>query len=104
MSFDWVIFATMLMAIRKKSLGISITIAVSLFTAPISMERPETGIGLLMNAVAASPPAPKSLRLLRGCLERCIMGVERLRYMIDPAIARRHAHASPAPCLCDRCE
>jgi hypothetical protein len=27
------------------------------------------------------------------------MGVERLRYMIDPAIARRHAQVSPAPGL-----
>jgi Pectate lyase superfamily protein len=76
MSFDWFIFATMLMAIRKKSLGISITIAVSLFTAPISMERPGNGIRLLMHVIAASLPPPKSLRLLEDQPNRKVVNVK----------------------------
>jgi hypothetical protein len=37
----------------------------------------------------------------RGCLERRIMGVEWLRYMIYPVRGRRHTYGSPAPDLYD---
>lgn len=76
MHFDWFALATMLMAIRKKTLGISITIAVFLLTAPIRIERPETGIKLLKHAIAASPRTPESLRLLKDQSGRKVVNVK----------------------------
>jgi hypothetical protein len=37
----------------------------------------------------------------KGCLERRIIGVEWLRYAIDPVLGSSHAHGSPPPDLYD---